>query len=303
MTSQDRVIGIPQTRSDEVRQRRARQHSIAQPVPDAVPSRPKLKRARRPRRRYDVSLPVELGAEMQLPALPRVRVGIRLLSGLLAVGVAWVIHFCLTSPAFVVGELVVNGVQVLTQAQVQSLAKIEPVSIFSLDPSEIEERMTGYPEVASANVQLRFPNRIEITLEERLPMVEWNDAGRTWWLSADGVAMLRMGEWPGAVQIASMTPELSFSSDPTLAVISPDILQAAVSLHQQASEMGSLMYDPQHGLGFEDARGWPVYFGFDGDMALKVLVYEALAQELVGQGLQISFVSVEDQTAPYYIVE
>jgi hypothetical protein len=303
MTSQDRVIGIPRTRSDEVRQRRARQVNIAQPVPEAVSSRPKLKRARRPRRRYDVSLPVELGAEMQLPALPRVHVGIRLISGLMAVGVAWVIQFFLTSPSFIVGELAVSGVQVLTQAQVQSLAKIEPVTIFSLDPAEISERMTGYPEVASAEIHLSFPNRIEITLEERLPMVEWDDAGRKWWLSAEGVAMLRMGDWPGAVQIASIAPALSFNSDPTQAVISPDILQAAVTLHQHAAEMGALMYDPQHGLGFNDERGWPVYFGIDGDMGSKVLVYEALALELVRQGLQISFVSVEDQTAPYYIVE
>lgn len=303
MTSQDRVIGIPRTRSDEVRQRRARQASIAQSMPDAVSPRPKLKRARRPKRRHDVSLPVELGAEMQLPALPRVRVGMRLTSGLLAVGVAWVIHFFLTSPSFTVSELAVSGVEVLTQAQVQSLAKIDAVSIFSLDPNEIVERMTGYPEVASAEIRLRLPNRIEIVLEERLPMVEWNDGGRKWWLSADGVAMLRMGDWPGAIQVASIMPVLAFSSDPTQSVISPDILQAAVSLHQHAAELGSLMYDPQHGLGFEDERGWSVYFGIDGDMELKVLVYQALAQELVRQGLQVSFVSVEDQTAPYYIVE
>jgi hypothetical protein len=303
MTTQDRVIGIPRTRSDQVRQRRAKQVGIAQPVPRDVPSRPKLKRTRRPRRRYDVSLPVELGAEMQLPALPRVHVGMRLISGLLAVGMAWVIHFCLTSPNFLVGELTVSGVQVLTQAQVQSLAKIEPVSIFSLDQNAIAERMVGYPEVASASINLSLPNRVEITLEERLPMVEWDDAGRKWWLSADGVAMLRMGEWPGAVQVASTTPVLSFSSDPTQAVISADILQSAVSLHQHAAEHGSLVYDPLHGLGFIDERGWSVYFGIDGDMGLKVLVYQALAQELVRQGLSVSFVSVEDQTAPYYIVE
>jgi hypothetical protein len=96
---------------------------------------------------------------------------------------------------------------------------------------------------------------------------------------------------------------LSFSSDPTQAVISQDILQAAVSLHQQADEVGSLIYDPQYGLGFEDDRGWRVYFGIDGDMAMKMLVYQSLAQEIERRGLRVRFVSVEDQTAPYYIVE
>jgi cell division protein FtsQ len=244
-----------------------------------------------------------MGAEMQLPALPRVRVGVRLISGLLAVSVAWMIHFLLTSPQFRVDELTVSGVQLLTQAQVQSLAKIEPVSIFSLDPNQIEERMAGYPEVASASVSLGLPNRVAITIVERSPMVEWDDAGRKWWLSEGGVAMLRMGEWPGAVRVASSTPVLSFSSDPTQAVISQDILQAAVSLHQQADEVGSLIYDPQYGLGFEDDRGWRVYFGIDGDMAMKMLVYQSLAQEIERRGLRVRFVSVEDQTAPYYIVE
>jgi hypothetical protein len=303
MTTNDRVIGIPRTRSDEVRQRRAKQATAAQQSPRALQPQPRSKRSRRPRRRYDVSLPVELGAEMQLPALPRVRVGIRLISGLLAVGAAWMIHFLLTSPQFLAGELTVSGVQLLTQAQVQSLAKIEPVSIFSLDPNEIEQRMTGYPEVASASVNLSLPNQIEITLVERAPMVEWDDAGRKWWLSESGVAMLRMGEWPGAVRVASAEPVLSFGSDPTQAVISEDILQAAVSLHQQAAEIGSLIYDPQYGLGFEDQRGWSVFFGVDGNMAMKMLVYQSLAQEIERRGLRVSFVSVEDQTAPYYIVE
>lgn len=303
MTTNDRVIGIPRARSEEVRQRRAKQAAVAQQAPRALQPQPKSNRARRPRRRYDVSLPVELGAEMQLPALPRVRVGVRLLSGLLAVGVAWMIHFLLTSPQFHAGELTVSGVQLLTLAQVQSLAKVEPVSIFSLDPAEIEERMMGYPEVASAAVNLGLPNRVEITLVERAPMVEWDDAGRKWWLSVDGVAMLRMGEWPGAVRVTSSTPVLSFGSDPTQAVIAQDILQAAVSLHQHATEAGSLIYDLQHGLGFEDDRGWPVYFGIDGDMAMKMLVYQSLAQEIERRGLRVNFVSVEDQTAPYYMVE
>jgi cell division protein FtsQ len=303
MTTNDRVIGIPRTRSDEVRQRRAKQATVAQQAPRALQPQPKTKRARRPRRRYDVSLPVELGAEMQLPALPRVRVGIRLISGLLAVSVAWCIHFLLTSPQFQVGQLTVSGVQLLTQAQVQSLAKIEPVSIFGLDPALIEERMAGYPEVASTNVVLALPNRVEITLVERSPMVEWDDAGRKWWLSEDGVAMLRMGEWPGAVRVFSSTPVLSFGSDPTQAVISQDVLQAAVSLHRQSAEIGSLIYDPQFGLGFEDDHGWSVFFGVDGDMAMKMMVYQSLAQEIERRGLRVRFVSVEDQTAPYYIVE
>ena len=129
--------------------------------------------------------------------------------------------------------------------------------------------MTSYPEVATASVDLGLPNRVEISLVERAPMVEWDDAGRKWWLSEGGIAMLRMGEWPGAVRVVSSTPVLSFGADPTQAVISQDILQAALSLHQQTDGVGSLVYDTQHGLGFEDDHGRSVYFGIDGDMAMK----------------------------------
>ena len=64
-----------------------------------------------------------------------------------------------------------------------------------------------------------------------------------------------------------------------------------------------LQYDPQYGFGFDDPHGWRVVFGVDGDMAMKVRVYQVLADTIANKGISATLVNLEDQSAPYYKVE
>jgi hypothetical protein len=55
-----------------------------------------------------------------------------------------------------------------------------------------------------------------------------------------------------------------------------------------------------NGLVLEDARGWTVYFGSEGDMAQKVRVYIHIGEWLETQYQQPTMVSVVDPGSPYY---
>jgi hypothetical protein len=301
MTVTDRGRWRGQTRAEQVRSRRARVERVIEPAPRERKVRPK--RSPRPRRRYDLALPVEMGAEVRLPGLPVVRPGMRLLTAALLAVAAWLLQSVLTADSFRVGEASVHGAELLTSGQVRSIAGVDGVLVFLVDPQAVEAVLLQQPEVEAADVRVRWPNRVEISLQERRPVVEWDDASLTWWLSSDGVAFLKRGEREGLVRLTSGEPLLSISDDPLAPAVEPEVLEAAVVLSTQLPEAQVLHIDRQHGFWMEDGTGCSAYFGFGGDMVKKARLYHFIRQYLEQQRIEPAIVSVEDVSAPYYTVQ
>ncbi len=300
MTLTERALG-GDTRADEVRMRRLRDERIGVRAP-REPRRKQHGGGRR-RRRYDVTLPVQLGTEIRLPAIPVVRPGPRALSFVLLAGSVALLVFLFSAPTFQVAEAAVEGNRILSDGQLRSIAAVDGQSIFLVDPRAVLGRLLAYPEVAAAESAVRWPNRVVLEIVERQPMAVWSDAGRPWWISADGIAYAPHGEWPGVVQVESEVQVLAISEDPLAPAISVEVLQAAAVLSSLIPEANPLQFDPVRGLGFEDPRGWSAYFGMGGDMVVKVRMYAALAANLTARGIQPALVSVEDAAAPYYRLE
>jgi len=255
----------------------------------------------RRRRTYTIPLPDELGAEISIPALPRLGIGRRtltlllLLAWLLTARRAWI------SEEFRINDVTVEGAGLLSEAQIESIARLNGSHIFALDPQAATQRLVSYPEIDAAEVRLQWPgNKVTITVEERRPIVEWHDGGKTWWLSASGVAFIQRQPYKAMVEVTSLEPVLEISQDALVPAIDPELLWSAVTLSEQLPYATDLTYSADHGFGFDDPRGWNVIFGQGGDMDTKVAVYEAIALSLVEQGLNAVEVSVEDPASPYY---
>lgn len=296
MTLGEGVLLRPRTRAERVRARRARERRRRERP--AKVGRPR--RRRRPRRRYDVALPVTLGAEMQLPALPALRVGPRLLTLALLVLTLWGGWRVLSGPTFWVEAASVEGNELLGASLIRSLARVEDRPAFLVDPAAAEAHLLGQPEIAEAEVTVGWPNRVHIRVVERQPKVAWEDGGRTWWLSSDGVAFLAREDRPGLMRIVSEKPVLAIQEDPLAPAVAPQLLVAASVLQAQLPEATYLVYDPDHGLGIDDPGGWRAYFGVDGDMVTKVRLYRAITRDLAERGVRPAMISVEIQDAPYY---
>lgn len=289
------------SRAEQVRARRVLEERVIEPAPHERP--PRARRLRRPKRRYDIVLPSEIGAEARLPALPVVRPGLRLLTAFLLAGTAWALQHMLTAAAFEVQDATVIGARLLSPGQVRSIAGADGQPVVMVDPAEVVRRLLKYPEIGAAEVVVRWPNRVEITVVERYPLVEWEDAGRGWWLSAEGIAYLRRADWPGLVHIVSEEPMLTIGEDPLAPAIDPEVLQAAAVLASQLPEVGVFLANERHGFGFDDPQGWRAYFGLDGDMVMKVRLYRFLSDYLRARGLRPAVISVEDVAAPYYSMQ
>jgi hypothetical protein len=240
---------------------------------------------------------------MQLPAIPRLQLRTRLLSLALLVGCVWVMQSALTSDRFTVMKVEAVGNQLLSSGQIRSLAGIEGQSVFRVDDEAVKRSLEEEPEVEQAEVKVRWPNKVTVEIEERGPAVEWSDAGRIWWLSADGVAYVQHGDRSNLMRIESETPALNVSQDATASVVDPALLSSAEELKEELPQVERWLFDPALGLGFDDPGGWQAYFGVDGDMKVKAQVYHAIVEKLKKENVTATFVSVEDVTAPYYKVE
>jgi hypothetical protein len=310
------------SRSDQVRQRRESntvkrvqraRKDATRPVPP-VTSRtrqagvaPKRKPAQNARRRYQVAL--TSASDARPISIPRPQLGVRMLSLLVVVLIAAAIYFVYTLPYFRVTQAKVHGNQLISAEELSSAIGITGQPIFLLKPSDLETRLRlNYPELASAKVSISLPNVVTVDVVERKPVVRWEQGGGYTWIAEDGVAFRPRGEIAELIAVTAVAaPALDLrSSDPLNPVpfISTDMVQALKGLGTHVPPGMSILYDPTLGFGWNDPRGWSVYFGTSSlDIELKMRVYETLVDSLTQRGIHPVMINVTYPTAPYYRIQ
>ena len=79
------------------------------------------------------------------------------------------------------------------------------------------------------------------------------------------------------------------------------MVQAILTLAPKIPAGMPMIYDPNYGMGWQDARGWSVYFGqTTRDVPMKLVVYQSIVDSLTSQGIQPTLISVEYLDAPFY---
>ena len=305
------------TRSELVRLRREKEHTkhieraskvTARPTPVTV--RAKQKPARKPvqnaRRRYQIAIPHMPRAEARSFSIPRPQLGWRLVSFLLTAMIGVSLYFALTLPELRVTEAKLNGSQLLSQAEINSVLNISGQPVFLLIPSDLETRLRlNYPELASVRVTVSLPNLVSVNVTERQPVIRWEQGGGYTWISDDGVAFRPHGEMAGLIPVVALSapPVEGSGSDPLTPApfISTGMVQALKGLIGHVPPGTPILYEKGYGFGWNDPRGWRVYFGVSaGDVELKVLVYEAMVNSLAQKGIRPAMINVMYPTAPYY---
>jgi cell division septal protein FtsQ len=310
------------SRSDQVRLRRennttkrvqrARKDATrpTPPVTSRAPqagAAPKRKPAQNARRRYQVAL--SAASDARPISIPRPRLGVRLLSFLIVLIIAGAIYGAYTLPYFRVTEAKVTGNQLISAQELSAAMSIMGQPIFLVKPSDLETRLRlNYPELASAKVSISLPNVVAVEVVERKPVVRWEQAGSYTWIAEDGVAFRPRGEIPELISVTAISaPILDLrASDPLNPVpfISPGMIQALKGLGTHVPPGMPILYDPTLGFGWNDPRGWSVYFGTSSyDVELKMRVYETLVNSLTQRGIQPVMVNVTYPTAPYYRIQ
>jgi hypothetical protein len=210
------------SRSEEIRQRRTQKGTKRQRTASERAYRPlppvtsrdvsifgvETATRRKPAaRRYHsaIGMPREQGWRRLLPMLPDVQTGPRLISFILVLLLGAAIYFFAASPEFRVAEPQINGLVRLTPAEVNSMLGLGGQLIFTLRPEDVAARVrTTFPELASAGVQIALPNKVVITVQERQPVLLWQQGNGFTWIDDGGVAFRPHGEAQGLISVVAL---------------------------------------------------------------------------------------------------
>jgi len=278
-----------------------------------------------------VNIPLKSkGAELQLPAFPRLRSGWRLISGAIFLLSLFVIISFSGFSTFKVNAITLEGTQRLSQDAILSSMDMDVIgkSIVLVKPEEIRIRIEeNFPGLNRVDVAVELPASVTIQVVERHPLILWQLEDQSYWIDAEGVIFPPKGEAETAITVfANGDPpaaqavedqktnseteetenmEVSPNDNPTAIVrTTPGFVQGILALREYAPQSSFLQYDPEFGLGWQDPHGWQVYFGKDTtDIDLKLAEYETIVATLNEKKLIPSVISLEFLDAPFYRLE
>ena len=261
----------------------------------------------KPARQYQALAAATVARRLQVPAMPRIRVGWRLLSFFLVILFGAAVYYAYTLPDFRINGVTLSGNQYLSDEEANAVLKLNGMPIFLLEPQKVETALRlNFPEISAVNVTVKLPNRVIVTLTERQPVIRWEQGNAYAWLDAEGVALRPRAEVSGLVVVRALGPPPTgpaSASDPLSPIPYADskVVETARVLAPYAPQGSALLYDPKYGIGWTDSRGWIVWFGARPEQAdMKLRVYVVLVDSLIQRGITPIMINVAYPNAPYY---
>jgi len=338
-----------QNRSEQVRQRRTQRSqqrvykagsAVRQPknlkAVSSVQSRdawwgvPVAQQGRANTRRR-VSVGMGNGAEVVMRNLPMIRPGWRLLSFFLCVVLSAVLYYTWNSPAYHVTGLVVDGNSRISTHDIEAVVNLTGASIFTINPQIVLDQIkAAFPEATDLSLQVSSPNKVALTMDERLPVVTWKYGKDVIWIDSEGAMFPPRGkaatritvnsdEAPPLVKTPSKNTKSSSAAKksasatpeplaPALSLvgqrIDPKVLTTAIRFSTLLPKGTELTYSKSKGLGWTDPGGWDVFIGMNlDDFDLKMNVYKAIVKRFKADGIKPVLVSLENVDTPYYRLE
>ncbi|MFO7540847.1 MAG: FtsQ-type POTRA domain-containing protein [Chloroflexota bacterium] len=213
----------------------------------------------------------------------------------------------------------VEGSFTIPPADIVQASDLAGTHIFAADPGLAAAQIADLPGVISATVTVGWPNEVLIRIREDNPVAIWEEGGQDFWVTENGrltpartgsIGLLRIRSEMGGNGVATAVDEdTAFQLDDnmpaesiqsSLAFMPADVLVGALQLRDLRPNIEALYYRPAGGLSYEDGRGWRVYFGTGNDMAQKMVIYEAIVEDLLARGLTPAYISVSNKEKPYY---
>jgi hypothetical protein len=227
--------------------------------------------------------------------------GARLVSGLIVLGLSAVLFLLFSTDIFYVHSIAVGGLEGLTKEEVFALTDIANMHIFWVDPEAVRAAVLRSPTVASVRVEVGWPPQmVTLFIEERQPALVWEQAGVATWIDLQGRVMKLREDRPDLLRVRA----LSIAEAPLAPNVQLDsgVVTGALQLRTLLPGLTGLQYHPDKGLGFTDGRGWEAWFGIGTDMPEKLIIYEALVNNLGARGIQALEINVSNLHAPFYAV-
>jgi cell division protein FtsQ len=250
---------------------------------------------------------------IQTPGITLPTIGPRLVSGITVAVFGFLFLTFMNSTPFQITGAQVTGNLRISEDAIDSALLVIGEPIFKAVPDQVTQNLlTVFPDIATIDVKLAFPNRVIVNLTERNPILLWQRPdGSSDWIDAQGVKFSVNGIVENLVTVSAYgEPPAPIMNpiDPTVIDVSipspyvdPSMVKAILNLAAIAPQGSVITYDPAYGFGWNDPRGWLVYFGENTqDVSMKLTIYQAIVNKLTQDGIQPRMISVEFLDAPFY---
>jgi cell division septal protein FtsQ len=203
-----------------------------------------------------------------------------------------------TTPFFYVQSIGVAGLKYTTSEEIYTLTEVAGMHVFWVDPEQVRQGILRSPTLADASVTLGWPPQmVQITVREREPALLWEQAGVVTWVDVQGRVMRQRADVPGLLRILAEADSLGSDREVPLEVVT-----GALQLKSARPAIDALRYNRVSGLGYNDGRGWTVWFGTGTNMPEKLTMYEDLVSKLLARNLTPVEVNMMNADAPFYRV-
>lgn len=232
----------------------------------------------------------------------RVFVSWRAFSALIVFCLVIVLMLFFSSDAFYVHSVSVGGLHYLSKEEIFTFANIANLHIFWVDPEQVRRDVLREPTVADATVYISWPpDMVQIIVEERAPAMIWVQAGVSVWVDLQGRVMRLREDRTDLPQI--LVDDLVEGAIGGNVLVPTDVVNGAIQLAELLPQVNAFRYNPDRGLGYLHPSGWQVWFGVGSNMSEKMLIYQAIEQNLLSRGIVPYAIDVENPDAPYICID
>jgi cell division protein FtsQ len=193
----------------------------------------------------------------------------------------------------------VAGASTLDQTTVINVSGVLGKQIYEVNPGDADAALQRLPIVQSAQVRRRWPNRVDIAIQERKPWGTWQIGGVNYLIDGDGVVLdIVSAPQPLNVRELDAAPGLRPGDR-----VNVDAVHTARVLVDQlpntiAQQVARLEYSTEDGLGLLTDQGVQVRLGDSQSLDYKLAVWQAINAKVGAKNIHLLDLRSVDR--PYY---
>jgi cell division protein FtsQ len=224
----------------------------------------------------------------------------RLFAVLLLSGASGLLYHVATSDEFRIARVVVSGNQLLSVGELEAMAAVHGANIFWVKQEEVRQRLQALPAVQTARATTFLPNRVEIRVGERTPVVLWESGGATFLVDREGRVLKPATE-------ALPLPTIREVGPPDLqpgSTIDRGAITSVFKLQQLLPQVARVTarefeYSRETGMSVLTDFGPTVRFGNEDDLEWKVTALVAVRRELERTAQRVELIDLRFKDRPY----
>ncbi len=232
------------------------------------------------------------------------RVNPRLVSGILSLLLTLAASAFTFFPFFRVQTPVISGSTRMSAEEITYYTGLRNLPIYQVDPEMIRSTLLKrYPEIRDISVSLEYPSSVNIIIEQRNPLIEWDFGGSKFWIDEDGTVMNEnLSPEKQVYVLADSFPGAKNRADRKIpAKFSRKTVDSILHLGRILPEGKTLFFTYENGFGWDTDTGYRLWLGMN-DTALeeKLAMAESLKNYFLEEEIEPDMLSLEFTHAPYY---